>query len=48
MIKPGDKVICIKDYSYTNNDNLTHSFSIGKEYEIVTVGRKNDFILKLI
>lgn len=37
MIKVGDKVVCIKDYSYKHSDTLTNSYKSGKLYEILKI-----------
>jgi hypothetical protein len=47
MIKVGDKVICIEDYSCQGSyvDQITHSYKIGKRYEIIKIEDEMIYIL---
>jgi hypothetical protein len=45
MIKKGDKVICIRDYSYISPyDGLVSSFKSGNIYEIIDIDHKAYYI----
>ena len=45
MIKKGDKVVCIRDYSYLSPfDVIVFSFKSGNIYEIIDIGHKAYYI----